>query len=480
MEKLAEIAVQAAQAAGASYADARWVRRREEWVSVKNGGLEEVLSRESRGLGVRVLHGGAWGFAASCARGEAAAAALGRQAAEIARASATALRRPVELAPVQPVVAQVPSWARIHPFQVPLRAKLDLLLACDAAMHLPGIVVRWSYVRSCYSEQYLVTSEGTRIWQERVVCGGGLQASAAEGSELQTRSYPAAHGGQTMARGWEVIEELALPDHARPTAQEALELLRADECPRGPMDIILEGSQLALQVHESCGHPIELDRVLGTEASFAGTSFLTLDKLGTFRYGSPVVNIVADATIAGALGSFAYDDEGVPAQRIPVVQEGIFCGYLTSRETAPLLGQTSNGAMRASGWDRQPLIRMTNINLQPGDAGRLEDLIRDTDEGLLLCTNRSWSIDDKRLNFQFACEVGYRIKGGQLAGLVRNPVYWGMTPQFWASCDAVCGPQEWRVWGVPNCGKGEPMQVMEVGHGVAPARFRQVQVASAR
>ena len=228
-------------------------------------------------------------------------------------------------------------------------------------------------------------------------------------------------------------------------------------------------------MHESCGHPVELDRVLGTEASFAGTSFLTLEKLGRFHYGSEQVNLVADATVPGALGSFAYDDEGVPGQRTEIVREGLFCGYLSSRETAAQIEGDSSGAMRADGWNRLPLIRMTNINLEPGD-WTLDELIADTKRGLFLGTNTSWSIDDQRLNFQFGTEVAYRIEDGELGELMRNATYTGVTPQFWGSCDAVCDADHWQVWGVPNCGKGEPMQTARVGHGVAPARFRDVRV----
>jgi TldD protein len=246
------------------------------------------------------------------------------------------------------------------------------------------------------------------------------------------------------------------------------------------MTIVIDSSQLALQVHESCGHPIELDRVLGMEASFAGTSFLTLDKLGKLQYGSPIVNIDADATAPGGLGTFGFDDEGVPAQNVPVVSAGLFVGYLTSRETAPVIGRRSMGSARASGWNVIPLIRMTNVNLRPGDAGTLDDLIADTRDGLFLSTNRSWSIDDRRLNFQFGTQVGWRIRNGKLAEMVRNPTYTGITPEFWGSCDAICGASEWQLWGVPNCGKGEPMQTHRVGHGAAPARFRNVQVGVGR
>ena len=204
--------------------------------------------------------------------------------------------------------------------------------------------------------------------------------------------------------------------------------------------MILDGSQVALQIHESCGHPIELDRVLGTEAAFAGMSFLTTDKLGSFMYGSPQVNMTADATIAGGLGTFGFDDEGVPAQSTPIVREGRFLGYLTSRETAASLGQRSNGAMRASGWNRIPLIRMTNVSLEPGE-WTLADMIADTDDGVYMETNRSWSIDDKRLNFQFGTEIGREIKNGKLGDLVKNPTYTGITPRFWGSCDAIAQPR---------------------------------------
>ena len=239
--------------------------------------------------------------------------------------------------------------------------------------------------------------------------------------------------------------------------------------------MILDSSQLALQIHESVGHPIELDRILGTEASYAGTSFLKSEMVGHFRYGSDKVNITADATFPGGLGTFGYDDEGIKAQRSPILSQGVLVGLLTSRETAYHLHQESNGTMRADGWNRIPLIRMTNINLEPGE-WTLEQMIADTDEGLFLTTNRSWSIDDKRINFQFGTEIGWEIRNGKLGAMVKNPTYTGMTPHFWNSCDAVGNKDHWQMWGTPNCGKGEPGQVAHVGHGAAPARFRNVQV----
>jgi TldD protein len=299
-------------------------------------------------------------------------------------------------------------------------------------------------------------------------------------SESQLRSYPNSAGGQHVTGGFEAVRAMRLPEHGQRIAEEAVQLLDAEQCPAGEMTIVIDSSQLALQVHESCGHPIELDRVLGMEASFAGTSFLTLDKLDRLQYGSPIVNIDADATAPGGLGTFGFDDEGVPAQNVPIVSGGRFVGYLTSRETAPIIGRRSMGSARASGWNVIPLIRMTNVNLRPGEAGGLDDLIADTDDGLFVSTNRSWSIDDRRLNFQFGTQVGWRIRNGKLAEMVRNPTYTGITPEFWGSCDAICGPDEWQLWGVPNCGKGEPMQTHRVGHGAAPARFRNVRVGVGR
>ncbi|MCD6351795.1 MAG: TldD/PmbA family protein, partial [Armatimonadetes bacterium] len=299
MDDRAQQAVAAAQAAGATYADARVVRSRSQRIVVKNGGVDSLTSGESAGLGVRVICDGAWGFAATYDLTGAGVREAAELAVEIARASARTADKPVELAPQEPSEDEVSHWAEQDPFAVPLAEKVDLLMACDAAMAVPGVVVRRGTIYSSRQEKTFASSEGSRLYQERVVTGAGLEATAAGEGEAQRRSYPSSHGGQVEARGWELVEELALADHAKETAEEAVALLKAEPCPSGKYDIILTGSQMALQVHESCGHPIELDRVLGTEASFAGRSFLTLDKLGDFRYGSDIVNIVADATLRG-------------------------------------------------------------------------------------------------------------------------------------------------------------------------------------
>jgi TldD protein len=477
-EELASRAVQAALEAGASYADARYTMQESEEVHAKNGAVESLRSSAGHGVGVRVIAEGAWGFAATSTLTTQAVEEAARLAVRIARASAPTQPTPVQLAPVAPAQGRFAATAAEDPFRVPLAERVDLLLDCDRLMaEAANVPLREGFLEILREQKYFESSEGARIYQERVETGAGIECTAVapDGSETQTRSYPSSHGGQTAQRGWELVRELDLAAHAEQIAREAEALLTAPCCPATVTDVILEGSQLALQLHESCGHPIELDRVLGTEASFAGTSFLTPDKLDSFRYGSEHVNINADATLPGGLGSFPYDDEGVPGQRTQIVREGMFTGYLSSRETAPVIGRLSSGAMRADGYNRLPLVRMTNINLEPGD-WTLDELISETKRGLYLCTNTSWSIDDKRLNFQFGTEAAYRIEDGDLGEMLKNATYTGNTPDFWGACDAVCDAGEWYLWGVPNCGKGEPMQTARVGHGVAPARFRDVRV----
>jgi TldD protein len=361
-------------------------------------------------------------------------------------------------------------------FAVSLDDKVALLLrTTETMMRAPNIVSAEASIYSQREDKTFASSEGAYIEQELYETGCGIEATAVDEGEVQNRSYPNSVGRHQGTEGWEFVERYDLEGNAGRVAEEASALLRARSMEPGTTTIILDGSQVALQIHESCGHPIELDRVLGTEAAFAGTSFLTTEKLNTFRYGSDLVNMTADATIPGGLGTFGYDDEGVPAQSAPIVRDGMFCGYLTSRETAASLGQRSNGAMRADGWSRIPLIRMTNISLEPG-TWTLEDMIADTEDGIYMETNRSWSIDDKRLNFQFGTEIGREIKNGKLGDLIKNATYTGITPRFWGSCDAIANRDHWVVWGTPNCGKGQPEQVAHTGHGASPARFRNVQV----
>jgi TldD protein len=477
LRDLTDRALNTAQVLGASYADVRVVRRREESISIKTGKVEGVALGETEGFGVRVLVGGAWGFASSHDLELAEADRVAALAVRIAKASATALRRPVVLDDRPPAQGTYETPVEEDPFRLPLETKItDLLEADRRASSVKGIAFTESMYAAQREWKTFAASDGSFTEQTITHVGSAVEANAIEGDEHQRRSYPDAGGGYRAA-GYEFIRSLDLADHAEQYAEEAIELLTAPQLPAGRRTIILDPSQLYLQVHESCGHPTELDRVFLTEASYAGTSFLTTDKLDDgFRYGSDLITIVADATAANGLGTFGWDDEGVAAQSVPLIQNGILVGYLSSRETAPRIGRKSGGAMRADGWNRIPLIRMTNVSLMPVPGKSLDDIVADTDDGLYLASNRSWSIDDRRLNFQFATEVAYEIKGGKKGKLYKNPTYTGITYEFWRSCDAVGDESSWVMLGTPNCGKGEPGQVGHVGHGVSGARFRDVQV----
>jgi len=458
------------------YADIRAVRRQNEEIEVKNGKVEALTHDEDCGFGVRVLFQGAWGFACSSKVHKREMEVVLGKALKIAKSSSKAKGKDIFFSPASTVVGQYQTATSSDPFGVSPETKLDLLLKADEIIRRNKKVKISESFMGCYkTEKTFASTEGSYIEQEIVECGAGISATAIEGGEVQVRSYPNSFRGNFATKGYEWIEHLSLRDHAEGVAEEATQLLSAKPCPSKVTTLILDSSQLALQIHESIGHPIELDRILGTEVSYAGTSFLKPEMVGHFKYGSEMVSVVADATFLGGLGTFGYDDEGIKAQKVPIISRGILVNLLTSRETAHYLGKESNGTMRADGWNRIPLIRMTNINIEPGE-WTLEGMIGDTEEGLLLSTNRSWSIDDKRINFQFGTEIGWEIKDGKLGEMVKNPTYTGITPQFWNSCDAIANQGHWQMWGTPNCGKGEPGQVAHVGHGAAPGRFRNVQV----
>ncbi len=480
MEKLVSTALGMVKDLGAQFGEVRVERRVDESIRTKNFEVEVLSRRESAGIGVRVLYKGAWGFAATSDLSAEGIRRAAEQALAIATASAALLREPVRLAPEPTHRGKYATPVQKDPLSVPIQDKLALLFAAaQRILKVQGIAMAKGSLSAWRIEKWFGNTEGSEIHQVITSCGAGIEAYAAKPGEMQKRSFPNSFGGDFANCGYEFIESLGLVENAERIGEEAVALLSAPVCPTGVFDVIIDGSQMALQVHESLGHPSELDRVLGTELSYAGGSFLTLEKLGQFQYGSEIVNIVADATVPGGLGTFGYDDEGVEAQRVDLVRDGTFVGYLTSRETAGKLGlPRSSGAARASSWARIPLVRMTNINLLPGN-GRLADLIADTEHGIYFETNKSWSIDDRRVNFQFGTEIAWEIKNGKKVGMVKNALYTGITPQFWGSCVAIAGREEWRVWGLPNCGKGEPGQVMQVGHGAAPAKFKNIQVRGA-
>jgi TldD protein len=484
MKAVAQLALDAASARGVTYADARVVAIRNRSLTTKNGRVGHASESESLGIGVRVVADGAWGFAATADLSGSAVKAAAARAVEIARASARVKREDVRLAAEPAAVAEWTTPYEIDPFSTSVEQNIDLLLKVDAEMSgVPGVTLSEAGMNFQREESWFHSSEGADIHQTKYSTGAGYTAYAFAGSEIQKRSYPNSFGGQWQNRGYEQIQEMKLVDNARRVAEESVALHHAEQCPEGAYTIILDGSQLGLQIHESIGHPIELDRVLGMEANFAGTSFLTLEKLGRLRYGSEIVNVVADARQehGPGLGTFAYDDEGVAAQSTPIITNGHFTGYLSSRETAHTIGATrSGGTLRAEGWNRLPMIRMTNISILPGETPlSLEELIAATDDGIYMETNKSWSIDDKRYNFQFGCEIAWEIKRGKRVRMLKNPSYSGITTEFWNSMDAICSREEWTLWGTPNCGKGQPQQVVGTGHGASPARFRNVRLGSA-
>jgi TldD protein len=465
-------AVQAALDAGARYADARVMLRRTESMSARDGDIEDLQSDESAGLGVRALVGSSWGFNAVPDLSSAAARTAGQRAAQIAAASALVAGPAIELVPVGAGEASWASPCEIDPLGVPLSAKGDLLVRATAAARAAGADLAEGIYQIWDTRKWFVSSEGHRIDQHLRECGAGVTASAYGAGEIQRRSWPS-HRGQYGTRGWELVDELALVDNAPRMAEEARALLTAPLCPAGETTLILGGEQLALQIHESVGHAIELDRILGWEAAFAGTSWLDLNRLGTLRYGSDLMNITIDPTIPGALGSFGYDDEGTPATKRDAVRNGLWVGVLAGRDSAAMAGLDYAGSVRSDGWARLPMVRMTNVGLEPGPH-TLDEIIAATDDGVFMDINRSWSIDDRRLNFQFGCEIGYEIKNGKRGRMLRNPTYTGIGPAFWQSMDMLSA--ELVSWGTPNCGKGQPSQVGHTGHPAAPARFTNVRV----
>ena len=476
MKDLADAALNAAQLKGAGYADVRLDERVQQDIVVKNGQLVSVSDDASEGFGVRVLVDGAWGFAGSSRLDKNEVEEVIERAMRIARASARVRAMPVNLGPPVASRGSYRTPVERDPFTVPLSEKVDLLLRADQGMgSVKRVTVREGSMEFIRQRKLFASTEGALTEQELYESGAGIEATATSPDEVQNRSYPNSFGRHQGSGGYEYVTGLELDRHGQRIAEEAVALLSAPLCPSGVKTLILDGSQTALQIHESCGHPTELDRVFGMEAAYAGTSFMTPEKLNHLRYGSAKVTITADALTPTGLGTFGWDDEGVPAQRSFLIKEGLFTGYLTSRETASLLGQQSNGTMRADGWNRIPLIRMTNVNLEPGESS-LDRMIAETKDGVYMETNRSWSIDDKRLNFQFGTQLAYEIIDGKRGRLLKNATYAGITPEFWNSCDAVGGRSEWRVWGLANCGKGQPPQVAHVAHGAAPARFQNVRV----
>ncbi|MEO6990400.1 MAG: TldD/PmbA family protein [Candidatus Baltobacteraceae bacterium] len=474
---LARRALDTATARGATYADVRFEDGRTERIEVRNGALGTLDDARSSGYGLRAFVDGAWGFAASADTSESGIDACAARAVEIARAGAAVATHRFAEAPTDTYVDRFATPMERDPAAVPLGERVALLLEAERALHVdPKISVGRAWLDLWTTRKEFYSTTGSQIEQLLSQLGSGISALAVDGHDAQDRSYPG-DGGLYQSGGWEVVERAALRDGAARIGEEAVALLSAPQCPQGEFDVILGGSQVSLQIHESCGHAAELDRVMGWEANFSGVSFLDPSLLGKLRYGSEYITIVVDNQLPGGLATAAYDDEGAKSTGSDIVRDGIFVGFEMSRDTARTLGRSTNACVRAESWRDVPMIRMCNLNLLPGKTP-FEGLFDDVAHGIYMESNRSWSIDDHRLNFQFGCQIGWEIKNGKRGRMLRNPTYAGVTPQFWNSCDAVADERAWVAWGTPNCGKGEPMQTGRTAQCAAPARFRKVSVGA--
>jgi TldD protein len=478
MKNLADLALDTAISRGASYADIRICRYRNQHIYGRDQRIEWVADTEEIGFGVRVIVNGAWGFASSYRLENEEIQRITILAVETAKASSRLLRDPVQLAAEPTYRDQWQSPIQKNPFKIPMDKTIDLVLRINAEMlKVPGIKVATSYFNFNEMWKYFASSEGSYIEQDLIHTYPSCTAVAVNGSDSQTRSIQV----PPEQKGYEMIESVDWIEKARKTAEEAVQKLKARDGISGKRDLILLPSHLCLTMHESIGHPTELDRALGWEADYAGTSFVTRDKLGTLRYGSPLMNIVGDKLLPNALGTVGYDDDGVKVRRFDIIKEGIFVGYQTTRELARFVTENESKACAyADSWSSFPLQRMPNLWLKPGEKPlSLEQLIADTRNGLLFDGMGSFSIDHQRYNFQFGGDAIWEIKNGKIGDMVKNVAYQAMTTEFWNSLDAICSREYWENWGVYNCGKGEPGQAARMGHGSAPARFLQVNIINA-
>jgi TldD protein len=476
IEKIAQAAIDKARSSGASYADCRYVEIKEESLSYADGAPEGTSETTDIGFGVRVLANGAWGFFGSSVLSEKEARRAAEMAVKIGRASARVNKTPLVLAPVDSFNDSYTSAYKKDPLTVPLKEKLDFLANLDSLMAKNDqINSRNAHLDFRITTSYFASTVGSKIHQNIIQSGVGIELGIKKSRrESFTRSFPQ-NGGQYECKGYELLSEIDFGGNIPRLSEEAIALSSAPDCPQGTFPLVLESSVVSLVIHELVGHPLELDRVFGSERNFSGTSFATTDLLDKLHYASSIVNIVNDATHPYGLGSFGYDDEGVKAFKADLIKDGLLVGYLSSRETAERISRRSTGAMRADGWGNIPLVRMTNTNIIPGN-NSLDDLIAAAGDGLYLSTISSWSPSDDRSSFEFGCEIAREIKGGKLGQIYRNPTFSGRTVDFWNSVAAIGNESTFKVWGTPNCGKGQPGQNARTGQGGAALLVLNVKV----
>jgi TldD protein len=476
MEQLLRSTLAKLPAPDVTFADVRITRTDTEGIFFMNGFLRNYgSSLQSHAIGIRVLINGCWGFAGSRDLSPDSIQRLVRTAISNARGGSDFLRQPVLFPALEPVTASYHHTPKLDPFSLPKEEKIAALGKLAVAIKPQGKIVHSIVMAQfMFQEKYYLNSEGTYSHSSFCNTLPAMEVIAADGGQIQTRTWP---GHMSAARGgFELFAEQKFEENAERIVKEATDLLSAPVIEEERADIIIGAGHLALQLHESVGHATEADRIFGMEISYAGKTFIKPPMLGSFQYGSPIVNIYSDSSDPRGLGHHPVDDEGVPGKRVDIIRDGILVNQQTSRQIAHLLGLEPSSNMKASYADDFPLVRMTNFCLAPGQ-GSLDDLIKDTEHGYLLDFTKTWSIDDNRNNFQFTTEIGYRIDGGRITGIVKEPTYFGITKDFWNACDRVCGEEEWAYHGTFHCGKGEPGQAMQLSHGVAPARFKNINVS---
>lgn len=474
---LADVALSTAKKLGATYADIRINRYRSESVATREQQVQNVSRGQSFGFGVRVLYKGTWGFASSRSVTEADVRRITQQAIDIAKANSAFQRKPISLVPVEKVVTSWKSAFEKDPFEVSIDDKIQFLLALNSsAMKTSGVGFVSSNMSFVNEQKYYASTDGSRIDQYIIRANPGFNVTAVNraNGDFQTRS--ALGGPQGM--GYEYIEKHDWKNEAQQAGEEAVMKLKAKPVEPGKYDLVLHPSHLWLTIHESVGHPTELDRALWWEADYAGTSFLTPDKLGKLQFASKIMNFVADRTQPAGLATVGFDDEGVPAQRWHLIKDGMFVDWQTTRDLAAMTGQKkSYGCNHGDSWGSISFPRMPNVSLQPGPGNTtIDDLIAGVENGILIYGDGSYSIDQQRYNFQFGGQVFWEIKNGKRGGMLRDVAYQSRTTDFWNSCDGLGGQSTYELGGSFNDGKGEPGQSNAVSHGCPPARFRQVNV----